>query len=197
MWKKVVESRDIIVFEKNLKDCKLRIEARKADGQGWEVFKTKVTKDSSNLISEFSMDTKIQARQIIKKLKNERVAASSTSRNSPSALKVSLKRAYKEDLVEKWYFHLSDSRIKNFIIVRFDTTITVDVVMHEKYRYYERAILQQLEDKLGLKELGDTIKHEIYYFRKWGNSYQSNRNILEDPQGFVDIEFGFSDEDDS
>jgi len=71
MWKKTAESDELIVFEKQLKQHKLKIEARK-NNSGWEVFKTKVRGNNADLISEHLLDNKNQVVKLIDRLKKEK-----------------------------------------------------------------------------------------------------------------------------
>ena len=182
MWNKTVESKEIIVFEKHLKDYKLKIEARK-NGPTWEVFKTKISENSSDLISEHVLEDKNHVIKLIEKLKND---------NKITPLKkhinVTLNRVYKEEFFEKWFFKVNDEELKNFIIIKFDSKINVDVVIHEKYSFSENQIINQIEDFLGLRELGDSIKYEIYYFKKHTQESQK-------PIDTEYIEVDFLDED--
>ncbi|NTV24566.1 MAG: hypothetical protein HGA85_09485, partial [Nanoarchaeota archaeon] len=86
-WKIVAESDDLIVLEKELKDSKLKIEARKNEDLKWEVFKTKIKGESANLVSEFTLDDKHEVKKLITQLKRD--VAIKTGSSS-----ISMKRAY-------------------------------------------------------------------------------------------------------
>ena len=53
--------------------------------------------------------------------------------------------------------------------------------------------IAQIEEKLGLKELGDSIKYEIYYFRKSHSDVQNEAK--EHNMDLMDTEFDYSDDD--
>jgi hypothetical protein len=195
-WKKIAESNDLIVFEKNLKDYKIKIEARKTEDYTWEVFKTQIKGENANLISEYFLDNKSQVEKVIERLKKERdLSPKWKILKKALPVKVSLKRIYKEDFVEKWNFFIDNKKIKNFLFVKFDNKINVDIVMHEKYKYYEKSILSQIEEKLGLKELGESVSYEIYYFKKHSSTRARNISNYEYDVNYIDIEFDFSDKD--
>ncbi len=186
-WKKVVEGKDLIVFEKDLVDSKIKIEARKSQDHGWEVFKTHIQGNSSNLISEYSLENKTQVKKLIDRLKHgQSPTPNQIKKLSKSPLRISLKRAYKEEFVEKWYFFVNSERIKNVIFVKYENVINVDLILHEKYKYYKRTIISLIEDKLGLKDLGETIKYEIYYFR---NQTTTEKRTKEYDVNVIDIEW--------
>ena len=106
-WKKIAESNDIIVFENETKKHKIKIEARKRNN-GWEVFKTRIDGDSSNLISEHFIEDRKQALKLINRLKRD----TSLFRSRQGIM---LKRVYKEEFLEKWTFTIDDENIKNFL----------------------------------------------------------------------------------
>ena len=182
-WKKIAESKEIIVFEKKLKNFKLKIEARK-NSYGWEVFKTKVNGNSSSLISEYILDTKTEAIQLIDKLKKDK-KITEISKNAT----ISMMRVYKEEYVEKWFFTVNNNDIKNFLVVKYDNNIKVDIVMHEKYRLYEDDVIFQIEKSLGLKDLGESSVFEIYYFKR-NTKNRENKG----QKSLIDIEFGFQED---
>ena len=182
MWKKKVESEELIVHESQFKDFKLKIEARK-NNNGWEVFKTKVVGDASDLISEYFLENKKQALEIITKLQNDR------NLRIKGKTSVSLKRVYKEEYLEKWNFSVNNEDMRNFVLVKFDTTLLVDIVMHEKYIITEKEILSQISDKLGLTQFGDTTAYDIFYYKR-NSSIKEKR-----AEAMVDVEFDYSDEE--
>jgi hypothetical protein len=194
-WKKVTESKDLIIFEKDVSDCKFRIEARKTDASMWEVFKTKVKGESSSLISEYTLNSKNQVKELIKKLQEEKNLTEIELQEliSLKSVNVSLKRAYKEEFIEKWFFTVNGEKNQNFLVAKYDDNITMDIIMHDKYKFNEKEITAQLEEKLGLSDFGVSVDYTIYYFRSStsrrqnvGNEYNFN---------FIDIEFDFDNEE--
>jgi len=182
-WKKIAESNDIIVFENETKKHKIKIEARKRNN-GWEVFKTRIDGDSSNLISEHFIEDRKQALKLINRLKRD----TSLFRSRQGIM---LKRVYKEEFLEKWTFTIDDENIKNFLYVKFDPHVRVDIVIHEKYVVQEKKVIEQIEERLGLKEIGEDFLYEVYYFRR-SNAVKRENEIPVD--NLVDIEFDFNEE---
>ena len=185
-WKKIADSSELIVFEKDLQSHKIKIEARRIDN-GWEVFKTKIEGSKSDLLSEHLLENKHDALQLIDRLKDER-EESAKRKTDP---KISLKRIYKEEFVEKWFFSVNDEPIKNFVVLRYDSIIRADIVMHETYAINERDIIAQIEEKLGLPEFGDAILHEIYYFKRSNKVSQKKQQA---DMNFIDVEFDNDEE---
>ncbi|MEK6916158.1 MAG: hypothetical protein AABW92_00285 [Nanoarchaeota archaeon] len=181
-WKKIAESNEIIVFENQLKKHKIKIEARKRNN-GWEIFKTKIDGDSSNLISEHFIEDKKKALALIRKLKQD--SAIYRKRNG-----ILLRRVYKEEFIEKWVFSVDDDNIKNLLYIKFDSHIKVDIIMHEKYIAQEKRIIDQVEERLGLSEIGEAFSYEIYYFKRTNNLKKES----DMPVNFLDIEFDFTED---
>lgn len=184
MWKKTAESEELIVFERQIKNLTIKIEARK-NTHGWEVFKTKIIGDSSDLISEYVLDSKQKAMQMIEKLKNDGNLTVKPSTN------VSIRRVYKEELFEKWAFEVNKEKYRNFVLVKFDTLIRADIVMHEKYMTAERDVINQISEKLGLDELGEGTDFDIYYFKKFTNTKKVQKSEISQ----IDVEFDFSEDE--
>ncbi len=195
-WKKVADSKDLIILEKSLKRYKLKIEARKNKQAVWEIFKTKIDGESSNLLSEHTIKDYSQLKEVIKELKLNKINGKEKKESFPPKLKmeISLKRAFKEDFVEKWIFSVEEEK-DNFAIIRFDKTIEVNLIIKEKYKLHEKKILNQIEDKLGLKDLGETINYNLFYYKEKKNLKRENRG--EEPNYTYNVlDFGLENNDD-
>jgi len=175
-----------MVFEKKLTDKVIRIEARKS-GEYWEVFKTIIKGNKSSLIAMHTVDDITEAKSLIEELKSDKEKAVPLNKN----LNVSLKRNYKEDFFEKWTFNIGNSEIQNVIIVRIDNQLVADIILHDQYRYYEKEIIEQIEDKLGFNDIGETLSYDIYYFKRHS---KEQRQVKTNEYSFIDVEFGFDEE---
>lgn len=184
VWKKIAESKELIILEKEQKDYKFKIEARKTEDLSWEVFKTKVKGEASHLLSEYTLGDMSEVKNLIEKLKKEDSPNAGIAKKNVS---LSLKREYKEEFVEKWFFNIGKDKFKNFIVVKFDETISADIVLHEKYKPIEKSVLSQLEEKLGLNEIAEDSNFSLYYFRKQNSVKKKNPSEY----NLVDVEFGF------
>lgn len=187
-WKKIADSNDLIVFENQAKKHKIKIEARRKD-YGWEVFKTKINGETADLISEHLTDNKKQVLQLINKLKSDK-----NLNTKKRQLTTSLKRIYKEDFIEKWHFFVNNEAIKNVMMVKFDTNLIVDVIMHEKYLLNESSILKQISEKLGLDEFGESANYDIFYYKKHSSTKKGNKkpSYMVD---MMDVEFDFGEDE--
>jgi hypothetical protein len=185
-WVKIAESSDLIVFENKTKTFKTKIEARKRNS-GWEVFKTRINGDSSDLLAEHFLNNRKQALQLISKLKQ-----SKSDKPIKRDFNIFLKREYKDDFIEKWNFTVNSDKSKNVIFAKYDTNIKVDLIVHEKYLLKENQITKQVSEKLGLSEFGESTKYDIFYYRD--HTIKSEKSKKPGAVvNFVDIEFGFDD----
>ena len=64
-------------------------------------------------------------------------------------------------------------------------------MIHEKYVVQEKKVIEQIEERLGLKEIGEEFLYEVYYFRR-SNAVKRENEIPVD--NLVDIEFDFNEE---
>ncbi|MEM3373649.1 MAG: hypothetical protein QXE31_00360 [Candidatus Woesearchaeota archaeon] len=170
-WKQIAKSNDLIIFEKNLKNYKIKIEARKTNDY-WEIFKTKIKGESSTLISQYKVSNN-ELNDILKKLKKNKQEVNEEINFRPEKIFISLKRIFKEEFTEKWEFKILNED-KNFILLHFEDALEVDIVLNKKYKPYENQILNQLRDNLGLEEFSSNIYTRVYYFET--TSYYSEEN---------------------
>ncbi len=170
MWKKIAETNDLISVEKDTPyNYKVRIEARLNKGY-WQIFKTYFTDKEVAFSEEYTTETKPDALNIIIALKKEKDLTipelKIVKKLLDSPLKIKVERAFKEYEVEKWQFSVNDDSFMNFATVRYCEYVAIDIVMHEKYRFIERKILEELINVLGLKEFGLEIFKNVYFFNK-------------------------------
>jgi hypothetical protein len=137
------------------------------------------------------LDNKDQVKDIIEKLKKNGMPISKIGENK--TINLYMKRAYKEDYVEKWFFYVGESKSTNVVIVKYGPTIHVELILDERFTYLEKAVVSQIEDRLGLKEEGQVINYNLYYFKK--HSTISKESEPEYNVDFIDMEFGFNDDD--
>jgi hypothetical protein len=169
-WQKLSETDDLISIEKETSyNYKIRIEGR-LNKSTWQIFKTYFTNQEVSFVEEYTTETRPEALNIISALKKERDLMPSEIKNIKKLLgeKLALKmeRAYKEYEVEKWNFSINDEKMVNFATIRYCEYINVDIVLHEKYRYLERKIIEEVVNVLGLKEFGLDICKNVYFFSK-------------------------------
>ncbi|MBD3204494.1 hypothetical protein GF327_09460 [Candidatus Woesearchaeota archaeon] len=185
-WKKVADTKDLIIYEKSNEDSKVKIEARFNSDRKWEVFKTFIKKDVTKLLNQRILDSKQEVKKIIKKLKNSKIKSLKHYKN----VNLSFRREFKEEYFEKWSFSVNRDAFENIIFLRFDKDITVDVVLRHKYRNVHDIIVRKIERDLGLDT--DIISYNLYFFE-----YHTRKNKEKENMGkilFGRIEFGFGED---
>lgn len=187
VWKKLISSKELIVMENNGSDRRFRIEARK-EGNKWYVYHIRLLDDEAEILNEYVFEDRRDVMAIIRKIVKQKDPTKKTisiKRN----FNIDLTREYKEELVEKWKFVIDNTPHNNFVFIRYDDNLKVDVVMNHQYKHHEKHILDMIESKLALKDFADRISYDIYYFNK------SNRRYGDLPgrpemAGNIYIEFG-------
>jgi hypothetical protein len=175
-WKKLLETKDLIAYEKATDKAKMRIEARYKKNR-WRVYKTYNFngKESINHVKEYIATSLDEAKQLLLELKQE-PDISFDKIVSADSIKLDIVRCYKEEFVEKWKFKIDDFNEDNLIIIRFDSEVQLDVILHERYNYLEKSLLEKFIKILGLKDVSNKIKYEFFYFKR----HSAKRRIYQD-----------------
>jgi len=166
-WKKLLDSKDLIAYEKSSSQMKVHLEARFKNNR-WIVYKTYNFLHGTewiNHVKEYTAASTSEAKQLLITLqKEDDIQFQDLTKFGPIAMQ--LKRCYKEDFVEKWKFSIDQFSDDNFVIVRYDSEIKLDIVLHDVYDHNEKEILDKVIESLGLREISDTIQYEFFYFKK-------------------------------
>ncbi len=191
MWAKKAETDDLISYEKKHQGRAIRIEARLVNGK-WEIYKTYHRDEQCDYVEEYKTDHKQKALDLIETLKKEKDLTlqeiNKIKKFEGKKINLKLKRAYKEYDVEKWYFSINNEGFINFVVARYAEEIHVDIVLHEKYRYYESKILDELDEMLKLADFGHIHEH-VYFFKKHtAYNKKSKRGYL---MGKIEMDIGF------
>ena len=159
---------DVIIYELKTSGINARIECRKEEAM-WHIFKTYYYKDI-NYTEEFSAYNEEELDMLLKQLMKEPLLTLEEIKEKKMNLlrypKVLVKRAYKEDNIEKWLFSIDDDGYFNFFIIRDYDEFEIDIVMNEKYAPYESKIIETINNILSLNNIDADVKENIYYFRK-------------------------------
>lgn len=199
MWKKIIESRDIIGYERESDELKTRIEARLNKDNSWTIFLTYYDGKGVSYTEEYASTTQKDALDLITVLKNKRLKSrkelQQLKQSSEKKLKVEVKREFRDYNVEKWIFSLEEGIFNNFIYIREADFIDLDIIINTKYKQYEEKIIAYLVKYLGLEDYGAVIRENIFYYtenkRKIDNS--SNAGVFVNA---MDFECDHSDDDD-
>jgi len=170
-WKKIVQHPDVLTFERRTKEFNVRIECRK-DEDLWRIFKTYYYKDL-NYTEEFSAYSEEELHMLLEQLKKEPLLSVQEMKQRKRKLlevpRIEVKRSYKEDNVEKWYFSVDDEGYDNFFILREYDVLQLDIIMHERYALGERKILEGINKILSIDNVDIDVKENVYYYRKKSN----------------------------
>ena len=183
MWKKIVESSELVSYEKKKKDLNIRIEAR-LDKKKWHIFKRYFNDNGINLVENYTSADKSEVLFLIDDLLEEKDLSVGSIHDiiqmKKSGVSIRIFRDFKDYETEKWFFNVNDDKIRNWITVSFSENITADIVMHEKYRHIADSIKESLVKSLGLRKFSCNIEENCYFFAK--TSY-SKTNI--DNKGMI------------
>jgi hypothetical protein len=81
-----------------------------------------------------------------------------------------MKRAYKDDMVEKWFFTVNDDQISNFFLVKEYEKVEMDVILHESYKDRASDVVKQILRFLSYENIFVDIEHNVYFFSKMESS---------------------------
>lgn len=172
-WKQIAKSKDLIIFEKVLKNYKFKIEARK-NNNIWEIYKTKIQGETSKLLLQFKV-TDEELNEIIKNLKRN-IKIEKGFINKPINLIVKLKRVFKDEFTEKWEISINNDD-KNFVLINFENDLYADIILNKYYKPYEAKILNEIKNSLAFYELSNNIYIKIYYYEN-SISYDEEKEIF-------------------
>ena len=72
---------------------------------------------------------------------------------------------------------MDDFNEDNFVIVRFDSQVKMDIVLHERYNLLERELLDKFIHSLGLKDISNKIQYDFFYFKR----HSAKRRVYKKP----------------
>lgn len=173
MWNKISSSEEVICYEKKNNALSVRLEARSLE-DSWEVYRGFYTKEGQIYTEEYSVPTREEAERMIVQLKNEKDLTQSEIndliKKKNLKLRINVRRSYREDTVEKWFFTVNYDVIENFIVVRDYERLEMDIILHESYKGKEKLILKEISKVLSIESSLD-VDYSIYYF---SSKVQSN-----------------------
>lgn len=192
MWNKILVSEDAIGYEKKSKDVSIRLEAR-FSGDEWVVYRGFYTHSGLSYTEEYLVRTRDEAENMIYNLKKEkdptRDQVAMLMKERSKKLNINVKRSFRDESVEKWFFTVNEDNIKNFFLIHDGDKIEIDVILNEKYFSRKDDIIKEISSVLSLEELDVEIGFDIYFFNKL------NSNIIYDKRKAIfdryEVEFDF------
>ncbi len=156
-WKKIVDQPELKVYESKINGKTIRIEAR-LENDSWHIIKR-----SGNDVLEYKVNP-----DDFKEILND-ILGKRQKRKIKKELKIKLYRTFKDNVSEKWIISIDDESYSNFAFVHMNSDIiSVDVILHFKYKKYEEYILNELKITLGLHD--EDVEYNVYYYT-YSNKY--------------------------
>lgn len=177
MWKKIVDSGELMIYEQVKNDMQIRIEARLAEKNKWQVFKKYSSKDSLSHVEDFMAGSKDELKFILSKLmkKNHTTKQLEKLKLSSSKLpRVSFKRDFKEYCMEKWKFTVDSEKIANLVFIKFDEMTELDIIMHEKYKPVKDRVMEEISTTFNLDNQDTDVSINIFFY---GDSYYDKKSL--------------------
>ena len=179
-WRKISSSDDLICYEKQKKELSVRLEARFSENK-WIIYRG-FFKDKLNYTEEYSVQTREEAEKMLDELKKEKDITSQELvqllKKKNKRISIKLRRAFREDAVEKWFFTVDDDTIENFFTIREGEGIDVDIILHQKYKLKEKEIIDEIISSMSLDNFAYDTLYKIYYYNDFSEGFaESNKKI--------------------
>jgi hypothetical protein len=182
MWKKIAESHDLMSFENRAKSMTIRLEARMNQDMTWVIFKRYFNNEGISYTEEYHANSRDEAHYMLETLKSrlmDRQGVEQAAQNRKKGIKLSVRRTFKEYNIEKWDFSVDNDDFINFLYIRFEDKIAVDLVLHERYKLWEEQILGEISAIFGFESLDiDLGLNIIYYSERFSKSKKGKKGEL-------------------
>lgn len=186
MWKKVIETCEVLVYETSMPKLDIRIEARKEEStrektineeysnceksfnsERWIIYLKYVACNNINFNEEFFCKDIEETKEMINCLMESKLKTFnevvSLKISQTQELKVDIKRTSKDYNSEGWVFRVNKEPVNNRIFIRDSDIMDVDVILYEQYKINEERIIQKLIEVLGLSNNDSRTKITIHY----------------------------------
>lgn len=181
MWKKLVNSWDVVVYERKYKEFTVNIEARLGERNQWHIFKKYSGGNNLNHIEHYVANSSEELRFILKKLMRKSLSSKEIEKIKLSKTKqprLNLKRDFKEYGMEKWKFSVDGNKMTNLVFIKFDEVVELDVVLHETYKEAKDKIIEELTSTFNLDNQGTDVEIQVYFYNdtSYDSIEQQNRD---------------------
>lgn len=183
MWKKILESGELLSYEKSMPHLNVRIEARKENSENpkWIVY-LKYYNDTLNFTEEYSCENKEQVNEIINCLQTSKLKTLKELVHlkllQTKDIHLNLARDFRDYNLEKWSFSINKDSVANHLIYREGDFNEIEVILNEKYMAIEERVVNKLVSTLGLANSDFKTKITIYYYKN-ESKYYLEENYLE------------------
>jgi hypothetical protein len=181
VWKTILDSTEIKIYEDENSDMKIRVEAREENKHEWRVIK-KFFKDNSQYVQEFKV-LKTDLSEMLSKIMAEKSQKPhlnysrkvSSKKKSP---KVKVFREYKDVETEKWSLVIDGEKYVNSVIIHYDDYVTLDLILHSKYKDFENSIIEEICSVFNFSD--DDLEYNIFYYCEYNRYLQPSEFLQED-----------------
>ncbi|MEM2115596.1 MAG: hypothetical protein QXD62_03620 [Candidatus Woesearchaeota archaeon] len=153
-WKKVVDAKDLKIFEyvDSRKNEKKIVEARLVDGK-WHIIKKEKETVNEYLVDEKDFDL------FLRKVFKDEIKIKQNKNTEPV---IKFYRLFKDSICEKWVISINNESYSNVAYIYATDLISVDLILHMKYKFLEKKILDELKITLGI--YNEDIEFNVYYY---------------------------------
>lgn len=171
MWRKTIDTTDVVSYEYVDKVLRCILEARyNQEEQCWDIFHTFFSKGHQNYTSSFTATTRDDALKLLHSLRERRLLNSDEIDNlrleENKCLLIDIKRIFNDYNVEKWSFSIGKDPFENILYLRDHDVVVLDIIMHESYKTKEERIIKELLKILGLRQTDADIQRTILYYSR-------------------------------
>jgi hypothetical protein len=169
MWKKIAESTDLISYEHRTRSMTTRLEGRLSSDKTWTIFKKYFNDEGISFTEEYHAQTTDEAHYLIDKLKEkilDRQEIEKARRIQKQGIKLQVKRSFKEYNVERWDFSIDNEDYDNFLYIRYEDKISLDISVHARYKIWEGQIQSEIMTILGLVASDLDVKVNIHFYNE-------------------------------
>lgn len=171
MWKKTIDTQEVISYEFQTDRLKSIIEARyNKEDNCWDIYCTSFSTDNRNYTQEFTATTRDEAQKLILSLQDKEALAdgkiTELCLKESKKLRLDMQRSFKDYNVEKWVFFVDKDPFENSVFVRDSDIVLVDIILHETYKSREARIIKEMYRILGLHGLDLDIQQHLFYYNK-------------------------------
>jgi hypothetical protein len=179
MWKKIAESTDLISYEHRSRALTTRLEARLMPDKSWCIFKKYYNDEGVSFTEEYRARSKDEAQYLIDSLKSkllDRHGVEQAKKVQNREIRIQVRRSFKDYSVEKWNFSVDGEGYNNFLYLRFEEGVQLDICIHAKYKIWETQIIGELMTIFGLAHHELDVNTSVLFFSERYNRLFKGRH---------------------
>lgn len=169
-WKKLIENKEIISYEVDADDFKIRIEARAIENGEWAIFKRYYDGKDVNFTEEFLAKNNDERDFLLNRLKESQFPTKKELKSKSSEFNQDfffrIERIISSEYVEKWKL-IHNKFSEGFVtLINNDDNYFVDIIVDKRAAYLEDKIIEFIEKTFNLDTIDETINYNIVFTDK-------------------------------